>query len=160
MTHPRRDPIRENTLESYFEISGPTRSIEKLAEISRPTPDSTSRLHEIASKPGSDLPLWILKEFSAPLTREEKMEWLKQWRAAPREEKIQMEDSQGWEVSEWLHWFSPDNQYWKISTVTFGPGPEAMRIYIHHDDEPIPVGAIEWMISTAGASISEIKRIT
>ncbi|MGW4704689.1 hypothetical protein [Streptomyces sp. NPDC004285] len=106
------------------------------------------------------LPGWFLQSISRPLTVDEKKEWLGLWRRASNAEKTRMEKLQGWEASEWLHWFSSGNEFWRMNRLSFDSPSGVMGINLTHDDEPFPMGAVEWAASQCGAEVQGIERIT
>ncbi|MGX7673827.1 hypothetical protein [Plantactinospora sp. DSM 117369] len=96
------------------------------------------------------LPSWLTDAFAPELTDEEAEQWLARWRAAP--DRLAFERESGWMASEWLHWFSSGNEFWRIGDVAFDN--DCLTVYLEHDDYPIPFEALRWLAIVAGLRIS------
>lgn len=98
------------------------------------------------------LPLWLSSSFSRELTKDEKMEWLRRWRSMPAEQKSEMERERGWEFAQWVHWFSSENQFWSLASVSIMSG-NRLDVRLECIDYPFPMDSFKWLVEIAGCEI-------
>ena len=141
--------------------------------VTRPNPSSGVSLGEFGAvieilkdlhadgRPEEDLPrrlpAWLLSAFALEMNLDEKAAWLSRWRGASAEEKAVLERDRGWELLQWLYWFVSDEVPWRLSGAEL-VGYRLM-IYIDQDDDPVPMGALEWTVGVAGLTIDSVDRI-
>ena len=141
---------------SVVTMTGGPGSAERTAELR----DALTHLVGAGSEPGraDSLPEWLTRSFSAPLSREEKEAWLATWRAAGHQGKAALEQERGWELGQWLYWFSPENDIWTLAGVSV-PSPGVLQITLEHSDEPFLTAALAWLAEVGGFEMSEPVRM-
>jgi hypothetical protein len=102
-------------------------------------------------------PSWLVDAFTSERTMEEAEDWLAQWRAAP--DKLAFERDSGWTASNWLHWFSSDNEFWSVGDVSVDDDGNRLTVYLEHDDDPIPFEALRWMALVGELQVGDESRI-
>ena len=100
-------------------------------------------------------PRWLVDAFAPERTVEEAEAWLAQWRAAP--DRSAFERDSGWTASGWLHWFSSDNDLWRVGDVAVEGSRLVVRL--EHDDEPIPFEALRWLAFVGGLRVGDESRV-
>lgn len=98
------------------------------------------------------LPEWLISSFAPPVSAAESRSWLRMWRMSSMDKRRKMEDEAGWEIRDWLYWFSPGNEFWRISHVCWTEDA-ALDIVLQAADDPVPMLALEWLIEGSGAKI-------
>ncbi|MFP1629862.1 hypothetical protein ACLB9X_33040 [Streptomyces sp. 5K101] len=104
------------------------------------------------------LPAWLTAEFSNP--RDERMEraWLRRWRWASSSKRQAMEEEAGWALDEWLYWFSPQNEFWRLEGIArIDTGRVVVRI--RSADHYAPLKALEWLVGKCGGQIIAVEPI-
>jgi hypothetical protein len=127
-----------------------------LGDLIRRRSDGTLDDHE---RWQAELPEWLTRRFSRELSDEERQDWLARWRSASPADKAALEESRGWELRQWLYWFSAGNDLWTIDDVVLSPTGQELSIVIRHVDDPVPVRALQWLASAAGITFGEVSRI-
>jgi hypothetical protein len=102
-------------------------------------------------------PRWLVDAFSPEQTSEEAEAWLAQWRVAP--DKLAFERHSGWTASNWLHWFSSDNDLWSVGDVSTDVGRSRPVVCLEHDDDPIPFEALRWLAHVGRLQVGEESRV-
>ncbi|CAL9278981.1 hypothetical protein SUDANB51_08083 [Streptomyces sp. enrichment culture] len=81
---------------------------------------------------------------------------MRMWRWSSESKRIKMERESGWELLDWLYWFSSENQFWRISEIVWGGGG-SMSLSISSADNHFPTQALEWLVEKSGAEIVSIS---
>ncbi|GAA3342290.1 hypothetical protein GCM10020358_36720 [Amorphoplanes nipponensis] len=102
-------------------------------------------------------PPWLLDAFAPERTTEQAEAWLAQWRAAP--DKVAFERDSGWSVSNWVHWFSADNEDWRLGDVVVDEDDRRLVVHLEHDDDPIAYEALRWLAIKGGLAIAGEARV-
>lgn len=97
------------------------------------------------------LPGWLLANFAPQVSPAESRSWLRRWRWASPMKRREMEDQAGWELSEWLYWFSASNDFWHIVRVS--TESSSATISLAAADDVIPTQALEWLVEKSGARV-------
>lgn len=103
------------------------------------------------------LPRWLVDAFAPERTTEESEAWLARWRAAP--DKLAFERDSGWTASNWLHWFSAENEWWRVGDVSVAADGRRLVVCLEHDDEPIPFEALRWLAVVGGLRVGAESRV-
>ncbi|MGW6403950.1 hypothetical protein [Streptomyces sp. NPDC055134] len=101
------------------------------------------------------LPIWLVAEFAEKKSPREADSWLRRWRRSSRETQLAMESDAGWEMDEWLYWFSHQNEAWRLVHVSRAE-PESVTLSFIASDSYLPSQAIEWLASVSGTSTVSI----
>ncbi|MEV4137293.1 hypothetical protein AB0J72_34600 [Dactylosporangium sp. NPDC049742] len=96
-------------------------------------------------------PGWLADAFAPERTVEEAEAWLVRWRAAP--DRLAFERASGWTASSWVHWFSPENEFWSVGDVRVDAGGHRVVVDLEHDDDPVPFEALRWLAFTGGLRV-------
>ena len=100
------------------------------------------------------LPLWFV-EACRDETAAERMEWLEWWRGLPSEEQSVVARSRAWSLDNWLSWIEPGQRpwFWWGSSAVAGE----ITIEVLAGPDVVPLGALEWLLTAAGASSVDIQ---
>jgi hypothetical protein len=139
-------------------VQGSKDSLARLAEVLR-------RLAE--GRPGEldedselywqeNLPEWLVSNFATKASGAKSRAWMHMWRWSSESKRIKMERESGWELLDWLYWFSSGNEFWSLSEINWGGG-ESMSLSLSVVDNHIPTRALEWVVEKSGAEIVSIR---
>ncbi|MEU3536043.1 MULTISPECIES: hypothetical protein [Streptomyces] len=103
------------------------------------------------------LPGWLVSQFASEASAAESRAWLNGWRRASAAKRAEMEDEAGWELLDWLYWFSSDNEFWHLIDFSRSKDRE-MIVLLATADDCTPMKAIEWLVEKSGAEITSIDR--
>jgi hypothetical protein len=100
------------------------------------------------------LPSWFV-EACPDESPEETERWLAWWRSLPREQQVEAERARAWSLADWLYWLEPDERqwFWWAATVE----DDALRVAVELSGWPAPLGALEWLLRTAGATTVTVE---
>ncbi|MCD9872268.1 hypothetical protein [Streptomyces guryensis] len=101
------------------------------------------------------IPGWMVANFADQMSPQESRAWLRKWRRASVENRSEMEDAAGWELLDWLYWFSLGNEFWRIGGYSLRDSGE-MVVTLSAANERVPMQALEWLIEKCGAKIASI----
>jgi hypothetical protein len=105
----------------------------------------------------SRLPEWLLEGFSPTRSKEDAAAWLAQWRKADVQEQARLEEERGWELMDWIYWFSSDNEEWVLGPVNRDPALPLLRVRLEGAEEQSPVKALEWLIIQSGCQVRNVS---
>jgi hypothetical protein len=97
------------------------------------------------------LPSWFVQACGPEQTAEEAARWLAWWKSLPPDEQAAVADEQPWALSDWLHWFEPDQRFWYWLGAD-ASDPRLLRIWLDTPGSPAPTGSLEWLLKAAGAA--------
>ncbi|MER7421071.1 hypothetical protein ABT346_30595 [Micromonospora peucetia] len=137
-------------------------SLEGHGERVRETADLLLWLKDHGDATPQDLvrvaPGWLIHAFVPERTAEENEAWLVQWQASS--DPLAFERESGWTASNWIHWFSPDNEFWSVEEVRIDGGGSRLTVQLEHDNDPIPFEAVRWLALVAGLHVGDAFRTT
>ncbi|MFD8309401.1 hypothetical protein ACFV29_44920 [Streptomyces sp. NPDC059690] len=139
-------------------VKGGSDSLERLAEVLdtlREYPPDGRLDEESEAYWRTRLPGWIVAEFADRMSPREARAWLRKWRRKSLENRVEMEDAAGWELIDWLYWFSRGNEFWRIEEYSLRDNG-GMVVTLGVADEPVPMQALEWLIEKSGARIASL----
>ena len=96
------------------------------------------------------LPEWFIERSAEEISQVEAERRLH----LPMEERIRL--SQRWSVSAFVHWFQPNERYWRWWDAVVKDA-NTLQIKVIVDEEPFPWGSLEWLLRASGAlSVEEL----
>ena len=97
------------------------------------------------------LPEWFIKRCSAEMTREQAELELAKLSSMSAVEQVEEEESAAWPLSNWLHYFEPDNRnwYWWDGIIL---DQDIVVIAVEVDHWPFPAGSLKWLLRASGAT--------
>ncbi|AGZ41447.1 hypothetical protein [Actinoplanes friuliensis] len=141
-------------MRTRVELAGSEERVRELADLLTGLRDHRDDDPETALLAAPD---WLFDAFKPERTMEEAEAWLVQWRAAP--DKLAFERDSGWTASGWLHWFSADNDLWRLGEISVDEAGSRLVVALEHDDDPIPFEALRWLALTAGLRLGDETRV-
>ena len=102
-------------------------------------------------------PRWLRDAFAPERSSDEGEAWLAQWRTAA--DKLSFERESGWTAANWFHWFSPNNEFWKLGGVRIDEGGHRLVAYLDHVDDPIPVEVLRWLAIVGNLQVGSMVRV-
>ncbi|MFD7261157.1 hypothetical protein [Streptomyces sp. NPDC059874] len=142
---------------TQIEIRGTEAAVDELVAVVHILKDFGPELMERESEVASRLPRHFAEKFSKEMSEADKVAWLHRWRAASSGEKARLEEERGWELGQWLYWFSPKNEYWRVVDVVKSADPLSCSILLECDDEQFPREALEWLAACVGGELIDIR---
>jgi len=95
------------------------------------------------------LPSWFVED-CVDESPEETDRWLEWWRSLPREQQVEAEQARAWSLEGWLYWLEPSERQWFWWDARVGDG--VLRVAVELSGWPAPLGALEWLLRSAGAT--------
>src|SRR5262249_28953477 len=94
----------------------------------------------------SSLPDWFVKRCAKELSSQE----LEKRLQLPLEERIRLEEQEGWSLKASVYWFKPEERYWSWwdAVVT---DANTIIVAAQVKDWPFPWGALRWLLRASGA---------
>jgi hypothetical protein len=106
----------------------------------------------------SRMPDWMLSKFAEDMTAEKKLDWLNRWRQASPARRQELEGETGWELGQWLHWFTDQSDMWSISDVMMNG--DTVIVEIVHEDDPVPLEVFRWTGEALDIAIPAVVRVS
>ncbi|MGH3544595.1 MAG: hypothetical protein ACRDPW_01480 [Mycobacteriales bacterium] len=96
------------------------------------------------------LPTWFIQRCAPQQTPAETAAWLSWWRSLDADARAEAARQRPWSVADWIHWLQPDERQWFWWDAVVD-GERSARISVEVPGWPVPLGALEWLLSVAGA---------
>jgi hypothetical protein len=96
----------------------------------------------------------FINKFAKEMTKEEAMNWMKNWQSLSLQEKMQEEKKRQWTFSNWIYWFEPDNRKWFLFSHT-EINKKEFWLDIMITEVPTPLDALRWMLEAFNFTIQE-----
>lgn len=100
----------------------------------------------------ASLPDWFVNKCPAELSQQELDKRLR----LPIEERMRLEELEGWPLSAFIYWFEPDQRYWFWWDAVIIDS-NTIYIEIEVEDWPFPWGALRWLLRASGAERVEAE---
>ncbi|MEV7314527.1 hypothetical protein AB0N56_16470 [Streptomyces microflavus] len=101
------------------------------------------------------LPQWFVDRFAPDLTESAARSWGRRWRWASLAKRRSMEAEAGWEIGEWLYWFSRQNDMWRLLSFRKESSNVAI-LQIESADSYFPSKALEWTVQQCDAVVVDL----
>jgi hypothetical protein len=98
------------------------------------------------------LPDWFV-EACVDESAEETERWLAEWRSLPPDQQAAADEGKPWSLSDWLYWLEPDEREWFWWDARVDD-ENCVRVEVEVAGWPTPLGALAWLLRTAGAVVS------
>lgn len=104
------------------------------------------------------LPTWFVEQSAPEETKEEAAVWLTRWRTLPPDEQARASTERAWSLADWLYWIEPTQRQWHWWDGGILDA-DTTRIVVEATETPTALGALEWLLRTAGAKhVAEANR--
>ena len=103
----------------------------------------------------SVLPQWLVQKFKPEPTAQEQRQSEARWKGMPQNERAIEASNAQWSLANWIAWFVPDEREW-FWWDAVAKGIDAATIRVETIGYPAPLGSLDWLLRSAGATHVEL----